>query len=251
MRGQHGADLLAAGNDIEHARRQQAVAQFRETQRRERRLLRRFHHDGVAGGEGRRGFACAEHEGMVERNDTSDHAHRLAHREIHRIGPHRNGVALHLGDKAGEEIELRRRDHGVAHHFTHRIAAIGGIDHRKLAGIVAQHLCDALQDLRALERQHAPPFLEGRGCRSDSRFRVGRAAIGDFAKAFAGAGRDAFGIAAVFRLVPLPAVIGVAMLGQRQLLRNGGLRRDGGWSWHLLWIEIRQRDRGGTAAAGC
>ena len=119
--------------------------------------------------------------------------------------------------KSGEEIELRRRDHGVAHHLAHRIAAIGGIDHRELAGIVAQHLRDAFEDFRALKRQHAPPFLErGRG-RGNRGFGVGRAAIGDFAQALAGAGRERIRVAAVFRLVPLPAVIGVAVLRQSQL----------------------------------
>ena len=41
-----------------------------------------------------------------------------------------------------------------------RIAAVGGIDHREFIGILAQDFRDPPQNLGALERQHAPPFLE-------------------------------------------------------------------------------------------
>ena len=76
-------------------------------------------------------------------------------------------------------------------HLAHRIAAIGGVDHREFAGIVAQHCATRFRILRALERRHAPPFLEaGRG-RGDGGLGVGGAAIGDLAEALAGAGIDA------------------------------------------------------------
>ena len=63
-----------------------------------------------------------------------------------------------------------------------RIAAVGGIDHRELLRVLAQHLGDALEHLGALERQHVAPFLEcglGGGHR---RIDVGGAGVRDLAE---------------------------------------------------------------------
>ena len=65
---------LAAGHDIEHAGRQYAVDQFGEPQRGERRLFRRLHDHGIAGGERSGGLARAEHERMIEWDDAPDDA---------------------------------------------------------------------------------------------------------------------------------------------------------------------------------
>ena len=120
MRGQRRARLPAAGHDVEHAGRQDAVDQFGQPQRRQRRLFRRLHHHGVAGGERRAGFAGAEHERMIERNDAADDAARLAHREIHHVRSHRDRRAFHLGDEAGVEFDLGGGDCRVAHHLGDR-----------------------------------------------------------------------------------------------------------------------------------
>jgi hypothetical protein len=75
---------------------------------------------------------------MVERNDTPDHAEGLAHGEVHGVRPHRDRGALHFGDEAGVEIELRRARLRVAHHLGVRVAAIGGVDHGKFVAVLAQ-----------------------------------------------------------------------------------------------------------------
>jgi hypothetical protein len=165
---------------------------------------------------------------MVERDDAPDHATRLAHREVDNIGAHRDRGALHLGDEAREELDLRRRDLRVGEHLLDRIAAIGGIDHGEFAGVLAQDLRDPLEDARALQRRHAPPFAERGFGRRDRGIHVGRAAIRDLAERFTGAGIDGVGVAAVLRRMPLAAVIGVAMLGQGDLGRNRRLRRGHG-----------------------
>ena len=149
--------------------------------------------------------------------------------------------------RPAKKSHLRGRDHGVAHHLAHRIAAIGGVDHGQFVGIVAQHLRDAPQDLGALERQHAPPFLERRGGRGDRGVDVGCAAIGDLAEDSRRYRADAVGIAAVLRLVPGAAVIGVAMLGQCQFLRNGGRRCDCGR--HGLELRIGNPSKNGSRDA--
>jgi len=42
----------------------------------------------------------------------------------------------------------------------HRIAAVGGVDHRQLVGILAQDRGDALEDTRAFERWRVAPTVE-------------------------------------------------------------------------------------------
>ena len=64
-RGERGADLLAAGHDVEHAGRQDAVDQFGKPQRRQRRLLRRLHHHGVAGRERRAALPAQNMNGWL------------------------------------------------------------------------------------------------------------------------------------------------------------------------------------------
>src|SRR6188768_822260 len=77
-------------DEVEYAWWQEPVDQLGEPQRRQRRLLRRLHHDGVAGGQGRRGLAGDEHERVVERHDAADHAERFADREVQPVRTHRD-----------------------------------------------------------------------------------------------------------------------------------------------------------------
>ena len=127
---------------------------------------------------------------MIERNDAADHAARLAHREIDHARAHRDRRALHLRHEAGIEIDLRGGDGRVHHHLVHRIAAIGGVDHRQFVGMLAQHVGDALEEARALERRRIAPAVEGFLRRADRGIDIGGAAIGDGPSDFAGAGID-------------------------------------------------------------
>src|SRR5215475_2927912 len=95
---------------------------------------------------------------MVERHDAADDTEWLAYREVQPIRAHRNGMALHLSDESGEELDLRRGDRGIHDHLGDRIAAIGRVDHGKLSGIFTQDTGDFLLHLRALEgrtRRHS------------------------------------------------------------------------------------------------
>ena len=82
---------------------------------------------------------------MIERDDAADDAARLAHGEIHHTRAHRDRGALHFGDEAGVEVDLRRGDGRVHHHLMNRIAAIGGVDHGEFVGVLAQYVGDALE----------------------------------------------------------------------------------------------------------
>jgi hypothetical protein len=105
-------------------------------------------------------------------------------------------------------------DGGVLDHLGERIAAIGGVDQRQFLGVVAQHVGDAFEEPRALERRGVAPGREGGLGRGDGGIDIGRAAICDRTERFTGAGIDGVGIAVGFRSVPLAAVKGVAMFGQ-------------------------------------
>ena len=190
MARQHLADLLAAGDEVPHARRQDAVDQLGEPQRGQRRLLRRLNHDGVSGGERRRRLARDEHEGMVERDDASDHAEGLAHGEVHRVRSDRDRGPFHLGDEAGIEIELRGAHLRVAPHFGVGVAAVGGVDHGEVVAVLAQHVGDRAQHLCAFERRHAPPLPERGLGGGDGGFRVRHRAVDHLAQRLAGAGID-------------------------------------------------------------
>ena len=220
MARQHLPDLLAARHQIPHSGRKDAVDQFGKPERGQRRLFGRLDHDGVAGGERGGRFSRDEHEGMIERDDTADHAKRLAHREIDRVRPHRDRGALHFGDQAGVEIELRGAHLGIAHHLGVRIAAIGGVDHGELVAILAQHVGDGAQHLGAFERRQAPPFGKGSFGGGDGGLRVGRRAVDHLTQRLACSRADAVDVTRRFRLLPPAGVIGVAVgreIGNKRL----------------------------------
>jgi hypothetical protein len=175
---------------------------------------------------------------MVERNDAPDHAERLAHGEVHGVRTHRDRGALHFGDEAGVEVELGRADLGIAHHLGIGIAAIGGIDHRELVAVLAQHVGDGAQHLGTLERRHAPPLAERGLGRRNGGFRIRHSAVHHLAEALAGAGADGLDVAPRFRLLPFAGVVGIAMgrqIGDERLsLRRGCNCRHG--APRLWWI---------------
>jgi hypothetical protein len=81
--------------------------------------------------------------------------------------------------KTGEELHLRGRDHRIAEHLLDGIAAVGGIDHGKLARVLAQDRRRAPQQTRALERSNASPGLEAGLGRRDRGLDILRRAVGD------------------------------------------------------------------------
>ena len=81
MRGAGG--LAVAGDDVDDARREAGLLeQLAEAQRRERRLLGRLQHDGVAAGERDAELPRRHQQREVPRDDLADDADRLAQRAI-------------------------------------------------------------------------------------------------------------------------------------------------------------------------
>jgi hypothetical protein len=119
---------------------------------------------------------------MIERNNPSHDAQRLADGEIHHVRPHRNRSAFHLCDETGEKLHLGCGDHRVAGHFLDGIAAVGGINHREFVGVLAQNFRYPPQDLCALQRKYASPFVESGFCRSDSDINVVCTGLRDLAE---------------------------------------------------------------------
>ena len=71
----------AAGDDVQHARRQtDFFGDLAERERGERRLTRRFQDDGVAGRQCRRNLPHRQQQRKVPRDDRRDDAERLAPR---------------------------------------------------------------------------------------------------------------------------------------------------------------------------
>ena len=132
---------------------------------------------------------AANMKGWLNGMMRADDAERLAHGEVDRVRPHRDRRALHLGDEAGEEIELRRAgDVGVAHHLGIRVAAIGGVEHGKLVAVLAQRRRRCARSIFArssggTRRQSLNAAL----ARGDRCFGVGAPAVGDLAQRLAGA----------------------------------------------------------------
>jgi hypothetical protein len=161
---------------------------------------------------------------MIEGDNAADDAQRFAHGEIDDIRAHRNRYTLHFRYKAGEEFHLRCRDHRVADHFFDGIAAICGVDHCQFIGVLAQDLRDPPQNLRALERQHAPPFHECDLCRGDGSVNVVGTGFCDLAQRLSSARADRFNKPAGLRLVPRASVIGTPVFWQHHRLCGGCLR---------------------------
>ena len=209
MPRERGARLASARHDVEHARGQQAVDQFHQAKRRERRLLRRLDDHGVPSGERRGRLARAEHQRMIERDDPHHDAKRLAHREVERLGSHRNREALDLGHESRKKFHLRRRDVRIAHHLAHRVAAVGSVDQCQLLGVLMQDRRDPFHDFRALGGQHARPFAEAGPSTRHRSVDVGSRCFGRAAERFAAAGAGDLRITAGLRRVPAAAVVEV------------------------------------------
>ena len=184
---------------------------------------------------------------MIERNDAADHAQGLADGEVDDVRTHRDRCALHLGHEAGKELHLGGGDHRIADHLLDGIAAVGGVDHRELVGILAQDFAASPQDFCTLERQHMPPFGECGLCHGHRRIDVLGAGVGDLTERLSRAGVDRVGVAARHRLVPGAAIIGAAIFRQYDRLRRSGLRGNGGCHDGTFRLRLTCVARSGSA----
>jgi hypothetical protein len=70
---QRAAGVAVAADHVEHARRQELVAQLGQQHRRGRSGVARLEYDGVPGGQGRCDLPDRHHERVVPRRDLTDH----------------------------------------------------------------------------------------------------------------------------------------------------------------------------------
>src|SRR5262249_2888663 len=131
-------------------------------QARQRRLLRAFDHNGIAGNERRRRFFGTEAEGMVERVDLGHHAERLPPCKIEMALALRERLPLDFGHKPGA---IAQPIHGPDHVCTHAdngIARIDGIDQRQRIGFFLDAAGKTFKSARPLFDLDPRPMLERR-----------------------------------------------------------------------------------------
>ena len=182
-----------AGHEVDHAGRQAGVGQrLHEVDGRERRLLGRLEHHGVAADQGREDLPGGHRDREVPGGDQPAQADRLAdrHRElVAQLG--RRRLAVEAAALAGHQL---RHVDGFLH-----VAAGLGDDLAHLARHVAREPVLALgeqlrrpeQDVGPLRGRHLPPRGVGLRRRGDGPIDVGRARRGEAADQVAGVGRAA------------------------------------------------------------
>ena len=156
---QRVADAVAAAeHDVDDAFGQDVGHDFRELQRRQRRLLGRLEHHRVAAADRRRQLPGHHHQRIVPRRDRGDDADRVAadHRGV--AGNILAGDdARHGAHRAREEaVAIDDRRDLVVQHRVDRLAAVQRLERGKTFRLGL----DALGDLQEIDRA-----LRGRGAR--------------------------------------------------------------------------------------
>ena len=179
---QRPAHLLAeAGQEVEHAGRQELLADLGHQQHAERRILGRLHDHGVAGAQRRRDLERGQHDRRVPRDDGADHAQRLAAGVGQHMLAERDGLALELAAQPAEVAEDVGGHVGLAARLgAQSVAGLERDRARDLLGAGLQGLGDLEQRLAALARRHLAPFGIGLGRGGDGALDVGRVAARHF-----------------------------------------------------------------------
>ena len=149
------------GDDVDHARRQHLAADFGQHGGRERARFRWFQHHAVAGHQRGGERIGRELDGMIERDDASDHAVGLADGEVQVFCARRDHVAFDLGSEARVIVEriAGRRDIGA--HLADGVAGIDHLDPQDIVRALAQLLGEPAQQLAALLRFDRSPGRMG------------------------------------------------------------------------------------------
>ena len=82
------------------------------------------------------------------------------------LRPHRDRVALHLGDETGKKLDLCRGNRRITAHLGIGIAAIGRIDQCQLVAMPTKQCSDFLEDPRPFKWDDVAPLqktLSGEG----------------------------------------------------------------------------------------
>ena len=163
VRAQAIDHILAAMNDVEHARRNASLnGQFHQQHGRQRILFRRLEHEGVAAGDRHREHPQRNHRREVERRDAGADADRLA-----------QGVSVDAaGDVLGELAHLQGADRArVLDHFqateniafgiSNGLALLRAEDHGDALGVLADQRLQLEHDAHPRADRGQFPGLEG------------------------------------------------------------------------------------------
>ena len=177
MLGHRVAEIVGVGNDVQHALGEDVLDQFGEFQRRQRRGRRGFHHQRVAGEQGRRQFEAEDQQRIVPGNDGADDAERTAmgfDAAVAAVLDH-----FHRQVERGEIAEEGGHAHDFAGGVGERFALFAGQDARQFVGIGFDgigHLGHELAALRDRGRRPGRKSRLGRGNRGiELGFRSARA----------------------------------------------------------------------------
>ena len=145
---QQGAGAAVAGDDVHHAGRQaDLVAQLREPERGQRRVLRRLEHDRVPQRD-RRGDLPRQHQQReVPRDDLPDHADRHLAREL--------GARQLRPAAVVVEVPRDERDVDVAR-LADRLPVVQRLEHGEEAGVLLDAAGDRVQVAGPLVARPAP-----------------------------------------------------------------------------------------------
>ena len=151
--------LAEAGHDLEHAVRDSGLRrELCETQRGQRRLLRRLQHDTVAGRERRADLPARHQEREVPGHDGADDAERLAHERHDVARPGRRDLVVHLVDRlavVGDALGRERDVDGAG--VADRLAHVERLEQGELVAVLADQLREADEHALALLRGDARP----------------------------------------------------------------------------------------------
>ena len=190
----------AAGDDVEHARRQAGL--FGETGEFDGGGGGDFgglDDDGVAGGQGRGDAHDGEEGGGVPRHDHRDDAERFGCGVVeHADAVERDDAAFDLIGEAAEVVEPVLHDAGLGAHFREQLAVLLGFQGGDQVGVFGDQVAPAHQQpATAGWRELAPGAVERRRCRTHGGVDVGCAGFDEAAERLAGGGVDGFECLAV------------------------------------------------------
>src|SRR4051812_14887847 len=156
------AGVVAAGDDVQHALRQDLGRELGQLQRRHRGRRRRLEDDRAAGRERRADLPHRHHQRVVPRRDLARDAGRLAadHRRV-ALEVLARRLALEVARRAREEAQVvDHRGQLVVLERLQRLAGVGRLELRDLVAVLLDRVRERQQRGRALGRRAAAPRLE-------------------------------------------------------------------------------------------
>ncbi len=150
-----------AGDDLQHAGRNDLLRELHEPQERQRRLLGRLQDLHVARRERRPQLPDRHHQRVVPRADAADDAERLApdDRRVARDVLAR-GLALELARRAREEAEIVRGERHLVARRHQRLADVQRLELCELLRVLRHHVRECVQKLGAVLRRLVQPVWQ-------------------------------------------------------------------------------------------